>query len=115
MPRDSRQYLEDILEAGQRVEMYLRGMTEDAFRLDARTIDAVVRNLEIVGEAIKRVPEPVRARHPEVEWRRIAAMRDVLAHAYFTVDLAIVWEAAVRKLPELRTQIAKLLASGEAL
>jgi uncharacterized protein with HEPN domain len=89
-------------------------MTEDSFRLDARTVDAVVRNLEIIGEAIKRVPEPVRIRHPEVEWRRIGAMRDMLAHAYFSVDLAIVWDAATRKLPELRGQVAKIMASGES-
>jgi len=115
VPRDSRQYLEDILEAAMRVEKYLQGMTEEAFRSDARTVDAVVRNLEIIGEAIKRVPDPVRIRHPEIEWRRIGAMRDMLAHAYFSVDLAIVWDAATRKLPELRMHIAKLLASGDLL
>lgn len=114
MPRDSRQYLEDVLEAAQRVETYLQGMTEDGFRSDARTVDAVVRNLEIIGEAIKRVPEPVRARHAEVEWRRIGAMRDMLAHAYFSIDLAIVWDAATKKLPELRKRIATILASGDS-
>jgi len=112
VPRDSRQYLEDILEAVQRVETYLHGMTEDSFRSDARTIDAVVRNLEIIGEAVKRVPEAVRTRHPDIEWRRIGAMRDMLAHAYFSVDLAIVWDAAIHKLPILREQIAVLLARG---
>lgn len=115
MPRDSRQYLEDILEAAQRVESYLHGCSESTFRTDPRTVDAVVRNLEIVGEAAKRVPESVRDRHPEVEWRRIGAMRDFLAHAYFSVDLEIVWDAATRKLPELRRQDVKILASGEAL
>ncbi len=69
----------------------------------------MVRNLEILGEAAKRVPDPVRERAGEINWRKISAMRDVLAHAYFQVDLRIVWDAATNKVPELVDPLRRLL------
>lgn len=95
MPRDVGIYLEDILEAVRRVRSYTDQMVEASFRADPRTID-VVRNLEIIGEAAKCLPDQVCALAPEIEWRKIAGMRDLLVHAYFAVNLAIVWDV-VRK------------------
>ena len=109
MPRDLGLYLEDMIEAVRRLQEYLRGMTREAFVADPRTVDAVVRNLEILGEAAKNVPEPIRLRAPDVEWRKIAGLRDVLVHSYFQLDLAIVWDVATTKVPLLAVPIRRLL------
>ena len=92
MPRDSRVYLEDILGAIARIRRYTTGLSKDAFAADDKTVDAVVRNLEVVGEAVKRVPADLRARHPEIEWQKIAGLRDILIHACFGVDVDILWD-----------------------
>lgn len=109
MPRDSRVYLEDILEAVTRIRSYTSGFSREAFLADGRTVDAVVRNLEIIGEAAKGVPEDVRREAPAVEWRKIAGLRDVLIHAYSTVDLEIVWDIVENKLGPLAEEVRRLL------
>ena len=109
MPRDYKVYLEDILGAIQKIERYTRGLTFERFSRDERTVDAVVRNLEIIGEAAKQVPLQMRNTHPEVEWERMAGLRDILIHAYFGVDLEIVWNIVEVKLPGLLAQIKAIL------
>ena len=89
MPRDFDLYVEDIREAIAKIDGYTTGLTRDAFAEDSKTIDAVVRNLEIIGEAAKMIPESVRANYPTVEWRKIAGLRDILAHHYFTRSIWI--------------------------
>lgn len=110
MPRDIGLYLADMLEAAQRLQQYLQGIDRAGFGADPRTIDAVIRNLEILGEAAKRVPEAVRQGAAEIDWRKVAGMRDILAHAYFQVDLDIVWDAAANKVPALVEPLRRLLA-----
>lgn len=110
MPRDIGLYLEDMLEAARRLAAYTADLDFDGFSLDARTADAVIHNLEILGEAAKRVPENVRQHAAEIDWRKIAGMRDILAHTYFQVDLEIVWDAATNKVPGLVDPIRRLLA-----
>ena len=84
MSRDPSLRLEDILEASQCIHDYLDGFDYDSFTHDRRTIDAVTRNLEVVGEAVKHLPEEMTDRFPEIPWKAIAGFRDILAHCYFS-------------------------------
>ena len=110
MSRDSRVYLEDILEAAGKITKYIAGMDLTAFTTDSKTQDAVVRNLEIIGEAVRALPEEIRALRPEVDWRRISGLRNILIHEYFGVDLTIVWDIVQNKVPELEAAVRSMLA-----
>ncbi len=109
MPRDSRVYLEDILAATGRIRSYVSGLSQDAFAGDVLRQDGVIRNLEVIGEAVKNLPEAMRSRHPAIHWRKIAGLRDVLSHAYFDVDLDIVWDVVQNKLGPLEEEVRKML------
>jgi len=108
VPRDGAVFLDDIVEACEKVGRYTVGMTLENFRQDERTIDAVVRNLEILGEAAKGLPEGLR-NAIAVDWKRIAGLRDVLIHAYFGIDVDIIWDIVQTKVPELRRQVGDYL------
>jgi uncharacterized protein with HEPN domain len=109
MARDYRVSLDDILEAVRRIEVYTSGMQPAQFQSDLKTVDAVVRNLEIIGEATKNVPPEVRAMAPLVPWSRIAGMRDILIHVYFGIDVEIIWDVIQNKLPDLKANVQRLL------
>ncbi len=108
MKRDLTVYLDDILESIERIREYADGMELDDFKANGQTQDAVLRRLEIIGEAVKNIPETVRARHPKLPWKEIAGMRDVLIHAYFGVNMARVWKTIHEDLAELETTITKI-------
>lgn len=110
MPRDCKVYLEDMLEAIQKTRRYTNSLTFEDFSLDEKTIDAVVRNLEILGEAVKQIPDSLRLEYPQVDWSRIAGLRDILIHQYFGIDLTIVWDIIENKLPTLELQINQILS-----
>jgi len=109
MPRDYKVHLEDVLEATAKIGRYTAGLSREAFSGDEKTIDAVIRNLEIIGEAVKKVPDEIRSKHPEVDWKKIAGLRDILIHEYFGIDLEIIWDIVQNKLPVLETQIKQIL------
>ena len=102
-------FLEDIRDALGKIERYVAGMDYDTFAENELVIDAVLRNLEIIGEAAKNIPEDVRAEHPDIEWRRMIGLRNIVAHEYFGVDLRIIWEIIMRRLPETKPKIDTIL------
>jgi len=89
--RDPLLFLEDIVSSCARVPRYTEGKTSEQFRTNEETFDAVCRNLELIGEAAKRVPDDLRSRHREIDWRRIAGLRDVLVHGYFALEPEMLW------------------------
>ncbi len=98
-------YIADILNAAQEVEEFTEDMGFDAFAADRKTINAVIRSLEVMGEAAKRIPTEIRQRYPAIPWKQMAAMRDKLIHEYSGVDLQIVWAVVRDELPPLRPRI----------
>lgn len=114
MSKDPRVYLAQVLERADRIERYITD-GQDAFFSDEKTQDAVIRNFEVIGEAVKRVPADYREAHPEIPWKLMAGFRDVLIHGYEGVDLARVWKVAAVDLPDARTAIARLLPPLEVL
>jgi uncharacterized protein with HEPN domain len=100
--RDLSLYLKDILQAIESIEAFTAGMDYDAFFADDKTTSAVIRKLEIIGEAVKQLPEEFFRQHPEIQWKRIAGMRDKLIHFYFGVDAHLVWQTIQTRLPELK-------------
>ena len=120
-PRPIQLLIEDIWESIDKIERYISGFDRKAFLNDEKTVDSVIRNLEIIGEAAKRLPEDFKTRHPEIAWHRIVGLRNRIVHNYFGIDLDIVWEILQRELPELKEKISGLRAvpkpkeSGEAV
>lgn len=107
--RDWRLRLEDMLEAIGRIARYTAGMDWGRFAADDKTIDAVVRNLEIIGEAARHTPEEVTRQHPEIPWEKMRGIRNLLAHEYFGVDVNIVWLTVTTELPALAPLMRAIL------
>ena len=101
-------FLSDILENINYVEQFSKGLTKSGLEKNKLKEKALVRCLEVIGEATKNSPDSFREKHPEVEWKKVAGFRDILIHAYFQVDLDITWEVIKNDLPVLKKQILKI-------
>ncbi len=102
-------YLKDILAAIDSIEEFVAGMDLEAFQADDKTTSAVMRKLEIIGEATKQVPDEIRQDHPRVPWKEMAGMRDKLIHFYFGVDYQLIWRAIKERLPQIKPEIQKIM------
>jgi uncharacterized protein with HEPN domain len=110
MSRDYGLYLEDMVEACRKIMRYTNGLGFTEFIEDERTFDAVVRNLEVIGEAAKHIPSDVRNRYPRVAWSRIASLRDIVAHEYFGLDVDILWDVVQNHVPALLEEVQRILS-----
>ncbi|MEW6002142.1 MAG: DUF86 domain-containing protein [Nitrospirota bacterium] len=109
MKRDYRLYIDDILEAINKIEKYTEGMTMEDFLRDRKSIDAVTWNFQIIGEAVKHIPPEVREKYPHVPWKLMAGMRDKLAHEYFGIRYDVIWDTIKKRLPEVKLLIEEVL------
>jgi uncharacterized protein with HEPN domain len=112
MSRDSGLYLSDIANCCDKILRFSMGLDKLALISDEKTYDAVLRNLEIIGEAAKNLPPEVRDKMPRIDWRKISGMRDILAHAYFGIDNDILWDIVRNRIPELAEAVNTFLKRG---
>lgn len=109
MMKDNRVYLRHMLDAVTRIEDYTRGLGQEGFMKSPLVQAGVVRELEIIGEAAKRIDDGFRAKYPEIPWKRMTGARDKLIHQYFGVDLQVIWDTVESALPDLKTKIERIL------
>jgi len=109
MPREPKVYLRDILDSIRKIEQYKARVDQTTFKENELVQDGIIRNLEIIGEAVKKMPDSMK-RSEQLDWKKIAGLRDVLIHGYFTVDLDIVWDIVQNKVPELKAEILAIIS-----
>ena len=107
-PRNTLDYLDDILDAVEKIAIFTRGMSYEAFSEDDKTVYAVTRALEVIGEAAKCIPREIRENYPGYPWAEMAGMRDKLIHAYFGINRAIIWRTIQDDIPPLRSAVQSL-------
>lgn len=107
--RKNEEFLRDMTEAVQRIELYMKNMSYDKFLKDNKTQDAVVRNLEILGEAAKNISDAIKKKYAQIPWKGLAGVRDRLIHHYFGVNFDIVWTVVKKELPQCAPKLKKLL------
>lgn len=109
MKKDAKVFLKHILESIEAIEDYIKDFHEELFMVNREKQDAIIRRVEIIGEAVKNLPADFKKAHPEISWEEISAMRNKLIHQYFGVDLRLIWQVVKKDLNPLKKQIKKLL------
>ena len=111
--REYKLFLYDIKEALEKIKDFTTSISFEDFKQDVKTIDAVLRNLEIIGEASKHIPKSIRERYTNIDWKAIIGMRNIIAHEYFGVRLEIIWKTIEERLPELKETIEKIILDNQ--
>lgn len=109
-PRSVRLFLEDMLEAMAKVQRYSAGMDQAGFNADELVRDAIIRNIEIIGEVARQLPQEFRDKHKEIPWHRMIGLRNIVTHAYFGIDTTIIWEIVSRNIPDIEPMIEALVS-----
>lgn len=109
MPREHILYLKDMWESALKVQRYTAGMSFDTFSENDLVLDATLHNLEVIGEAAKNIPNEVKARYPNIDWRAMARFRDVLSHYYFGIRIETIWDIVIHEVPDLLDQLKGVL------
>lgn len=107
--RDYGDFIKDILDSIQDIKFFTKDMSFEEFAKDKKTINAVIRSIEVIGEASKKIPKSIRERYPAIPWRKVSGMRDKMIHEYFGVDVEILWKTIKEDIPPLESLIRKVL------
>ena len=107
--RDFLLFLEDIMVCIEKLEKYTQGLTFDQFSKNEMAVDAVIRNFEVIGEAVKKIPKELKQKYPDVEWNEASGFRDVLIHDYFGIDLEGVWDTLKKNVPGFKEKLIRVL------
>ena len=113
MPRDYKVFLDDILEAAKKVLEYTAGFSEEQFYADRKTVEAVIWNLQIIGEATKNIPQEIRSEYPDLPWRDMEGLRDIIVRQYFGIKLDVIWKIIRDDVPLLEKQAREILEQIE--
>lgn len=111
MKKDPQIFIGHILESIQLIEEYALHLTGEKFKKDRALQDAIIRRLEIIGEAVKNIPASFKSKHPDIPWKQMAGMRDVLIHEYFDIDLSLTWSVVKRELPSIKEKLLVIASS----
>jgi uncharacterized protein with HEPN domain len=106
-------YVQDILESIKDIESFIKGHNFESFSSDKKTINAVTRSIEVIGEASKKIPTQIKEGYPAIPWKKMAGMRDKLIHEYFGIDLEILWKVSIEELPPLESHFKQILSDLE--
>lgn len=106
--RNEKLYFDDIISSIEKIKKYIKTIEDKEFIKNSLIVDAVIRNIEIIGEASKNISDTIKKKHPDIPWKRMIGLRNITIHEYFGVDLEIIWEIVSKNLPEIKPKLNKI-------